>query len=91
MCKNSNKEKSIQRYFNSGKFAPSHLDPRDPELGISDPRILINNNFIICSFTRQKSNEKIQNYFDLSKKFHILSAYGQIGSSGGRYIFESII
>ncbi|RNA06657.1 ferric-chelate reductase 1 [Brachionus plicatilis] len=82
ICKNSNVEKSIQRYFNSGKFTPSLLDPRNPEIGISDPRILINNNFMICSFTREKSNPNFQNYFDLNNKFHILSAYGQIGSSG---------
>lgn len=81
-------EKSIQRYFNEGKFTPSYLDSRIPELGISDPKIFIKNDFIICSFTREKSNPNFSNYFDLKDKFHILSAFGQIGSSGGELIIK---
>ncbi|CAF0843835.1 unnamed protein product [Brachionus calyciflorus] len=82
ICKNTPAEKSVQHLFNFGKFTPSLLDSRRPDLGISDPRVITNNNFIICSLTREKSIPGVENYFDLNKKFHVLAALGQVGPSG---------
>ncbi len=71
-CKTSGK---VHHYFNPYNN-PSFLDVSQPSIGITEARVSINDNWLVCQFKRQKNNLKISNYFDLNEKHFVLAAFG---------------
>jgi hypothetical protein len=69
--------------FNFGKFTPGLLDSNNPSIGINNPKVSMNNGFIICSFSRDRA-KSLNNYFDLNKSHFLLAAFGAVGPSGGK-------
>jgi hypothetical protein len=63
--------------------APTLMNTANPSVGLSNSVVNINNGWLTCSFSRMISMASQQNYFDLSKPYYILAAYGPI-SSGKR-------
>jgi hypothetical protein len=78
LCKHNSKDKyaAVQHYYNRYKSTPEILDANDTTVGLTDAGVAVNGNFLMCSFARQKQHNDVANYFDLSKKFFILAAYG---------------
>jgi hypothetical protein len=70
--------------FNVGKFTPSLLDTNNPSIGINNAKVSMNNGFIVCSFSRDRT-KNVNNYFDLNKSHFLLSAFGAVGPNGGKY------
>merc|ERR1719350_2251250 len=68
---------TVEHQFNIGYFAPVLLSPTNPKIGLSDATVSNENGMITCSVTRQNSLD-MPNYFELSKKYHILFATGAL-------------
>lgn len=67
-------DNDIQQFFNTEDFS-SLLNPDEPRIGLSELKILQENNYLSCSFKRKKIIDA-ENYFDLSKKYYLLIAKG---------------
>ena len=87
LCKSGPDRDSIESYYNVGKKQPVLLDDENPNVGISNEKVEIIGNYLICSFKRKKNLGREKNYFDLqNENFFILGAYGAIGLNGGNFI-----
>ena len=90
MCKSVNGDMSVEHFKTTGdKVAPVYMDSSYPSLGFSHIKTSLANNVLTCSFTRAKVVSNMTDYFDVSKKFHILTASGSV--LGGFLNFESIL
>ena len=78
MCKYIDGVGSIEHYFNLQKTRPSLLLNENPTIGISNAVVSTDQGFLICTFSREKSNPSIQNYFDLNMDYYLLLAKGSI-------------
>ena len=68
---------NIGHYFNTGGYRiPSDLDPNNPIVGLSAMSVKWEKGILTCSMKRQNSMLGVVNYFDLSKNYYILTAYG---------------
>ncbi|CAF0910187.1 unnamed protein product [Brachionus calyciflorus] len=65
----------IQHFFNSDSYS-SVLKKDDPDIGLSEKKILQEDNFLSCSFRRKKFAESENKYFDLRKKAFLIMAKG---------------
>ena len=72
---------SVQHYVNAKYVTPSLMNSANPTVGLSNPVVNNNNGWLTCSFTRLISMQSQQGYFDLSKPYFILAAYGAMLSS----------
>lgn len=81
VCKISDQKGYVQHYYNTGKSAPGYLSPSNPEIGITNAKIEIVNGQVLCSFTREKFINGVNNYFNLNESFYLLIVKG--GVSGG--------
>ena len=80
-CKIAGDQASVEQLYNNGK-EPILLDSNNATTGISNPQVSYNNGIISCSFTRQKTNSKVSNYFDLvNKEYYLLLAKGKVENS----------
>ena len=72
----------IQHYYTSGHVSPSLMNNGAPTVGLTNTAVYTLNGWLVCSFTREVSLSTQANYFDLSKQYFILAAYGSLDSSG---------
>lgn len=86
VCKSRTTGSSIEHYYNSG-FRSTVLVASNPTLGISNAQVQIQNNNLICSFTRDNSNTGSSNYFRITPTTSIfmIAAYGPIGKIAEKY------
>ena len=82
LCKNSPRDTSALHYFTQGHIAPGLLDSRNPGVGISNAQVSKNNQHFLCSFNRDKFVPNTENYYDLSKRLHLLAATGPLSNDG---------
>lgn len=76
ICRKIGNETKVERYYNR-KQEPQFLDKNNPTLGLKDSKVIIEGNFFQCSFSRQKKNDSVTNFFNLeTNKYYILAAYG---------------
>lgn len=66
-------------------FTPALLDNSNPTVGLSDMHTKTTNGEITCTLTRQNSKSDTANYFDLSKKYYLLFAYGKMNGGQMQY------
>lgn len=78
MCKHTKNSNTIEHYYNEGPYTPQVLDKSNATVGLSNPVIIMDNNFLTCKFTRVKKNAAVDHYFDLNDNFYILAAHGPI-------------
>lgn len=65
------------RYNNADKNTPQLLNSTNPTEGLTNMKVKSENGWLFCSFTRLVKIQSIEKkYFDLSKNYIILSAYG---------------
>jgi hypothetical protein len=76
MCKYSNGVGTVEHYFNKAKLIPTLLVNENPTIGISNAAVSTNQGFLVCSFSREKSNPSIENYFDLNLDYYLMLAKG---------------
>ena len=87
---NNDNSVSLLHYYNSG-YQPSLLLSSNPTVGFSNIVTSYSNGVASCSFTRAIKMPNITHYFDLSKSYYILAAYGPIrsGTIGYHRFFQS--
>ena len=85
MCKYSNGNGAVEHYFNKAKLTPTLLINENPTVGISNTVVSTDQGFLICSFSREKSNPSIENYFDLNIPFYLLLAKAGLN---GKILFD---
>jgi hypothetical protein len=78
MCKYIDGVGSIEHYFNSQRARPSFLLNENPTVGISNSVVSTDQGYLICSFSREKANPSIENYFDLNMDYYLLLAKASI-------------
>ena len=66
----------------TNKTNPVLLNSNKPLIGLTNIQVNIVNNWLYCSFTRQASLPAQTYYYDLSNKYYILAAYGNLDSNG---------
>ena len=78
ICKNNDGKSSVEHYYLNG-YLPEYLDPVNPSVGISNSRIMIDEGYMICSFTRDNFVSNVNNYYDtLNFEAYLLVAFGQM-------------
>lgn len=84
MCQNqvSQNMSTIQHFYNEDHDTPDVLDSDNPNVGLTNSVITVNDGYLICKFTRVKKNNSVDNYFDLNNHFYIIGANGPISQSG---------
>ncbi|CAF0906542.1 unnamed protein product [Brachionus calyciflorus] len=82
ICQISTYKKSVETYFNHGRYRPNLLDPLEPTFGLSNIKIEINNGELTCAFSRKKYSTEIENYFDSRIDPYILFAKGSTDDNG---------
>lgn len=70
----------VERHYNKGKSSPYLIDT-NKNIGISETNVLLADGTLNCSIMIDKSNLDVNNYSDLNKKWYILFAFGDLGSS----------
>lgn len=75
----------VEHYYLSDKnlAAVSLLNAGQPSIGLSTAVISQANNYLKCTFTRKKA-QNLANYYDLSKPYYLLAAYGFLDDSNGK-------
>ena len=75
MCTSSQGSMQVMHYYNNGHRS-SLLDTNEPSIGLSESNITLDENYLVCSYTRENSNSNGK-YFDLNKSSpYIQVAYG---------------
>ena len=76
LCRTSVSNGSVENWYNNGYY-PGVLDSADPQLGLSNVRVIAANGMIHCFFTRENnaSNSKYYNIDNSSLPF-VISAFG---------------
>lgn len=80
-----NSNNIIERYRNPGNHVKSeYLNNTDKTIGIFDPSVILNNEWLVCNFSRQDSNSAQANYFEISQnnEYYILAAHGYFNNTG---------
>ncbi len=80
MCKSRISGSSIEHFYNNN-FQSRILNASNPTVGISNAKIGIINNSLVCSLTRDNTNDQ-QNYFQITQttNTYLIMAYGSLGS-----------
>ena len=78
ICKtDQNGEGAVYHYHNTGNVMPGLLDPQNPTIGFTNIKVSYVDGNLLCSFTRQKSMEGVENYFSLyNMSYYLLTARG---------------
>lgn len=80
-------ESFVQHYYTSGKFAPSLMDPGNPQVGLLQPVSKVTKGYLACTFDRVKeltADGAPKSYRNLFKSnAYILAAMGQLDQNGG--------
>jgi len=77
---NNDNTVSLYHFYNNGTISSSLLLISNPTIGFSNIVTSYENGVATCSFTRAVNMSDITNYFDLSKSYYILAAYGPLKS-----------
>jgi len=72
---------NLYHYYNTG-YSSSYLQSSNKAIGFSTIITSFSNGVAMCSFTRDNYLSNVNNYFDLSGQYHILTAYGSLSGSG---------
>ena len=78
VCKYSNSNTTIERYFNIDKLPFAR---KLNKIGVSNEKIAFVNGSLICSFRRVKYISQVKNYFDLNNEYYLLVAKGELSNS----------
>jgi hypothetical protein len=80
MCKSRISGSSIEHFYNNN-YQSSVLNALNPTVGISNAKVSIINNSLVCSLTRDNTNNQ-QNYFQITKTTNtfLIMAYGSLGN-----------
>ncbi|CAF1122033.1 unnamed protein product, partial [Brachionus calyciflorus] len=82
VCKMINNIGTVEHYYSTGQVVPSHLDPNEPTIGITDASVSYVNGNIQCKFTREKYIDSVPRYCDSSKnKYFLLIAKSSISGN----------
>ncbi|RMZ94888.1 ferric-chelate reductase 1 -like protein, partial [Brachionus plicatilis] len=85
MCFNERiNSNDIQLFYNYDRYSDI-LDFDRPNLGLSGLKISQEDNFLLCSFKREKFLY-FKNYFDLNKPYYLLIAKGQATFENSRFV-----
>ena len=81
MCQvNNDNTVSLYHFYNNGTISSSLLLSKNPTIGFTNIVTSYKNGVATCSFTRAVKMSDITYYFDLSKSYYILAAYGPLKS-----------
>jgi hypothetical protein len=83
LCKvNRNNTVSLLHHYNYGPYykISSLLLSTNPRVGFTNIKTSYTNGVATCSFTRAVKMPSLAKYFDSSKSYYILAAYGPINS-----------
>jgi len=81
ICQSLPNSQSVRHFYNNG-YSVELLDSDQPTLGLSNTALLIDQDKLTCTFTRQNSNANSK-YFDLNSKApYVVAAYGENYDSG---------
>jgi hypothetical protein len=76
VCKS--KTGKVEQYYNPDAD-PTWLVPTNKSVGITNSNVQKTNDWLVCSFKREKSNPDVDNYFDLiQKEYYVLAGYGKL-------------
>lgn len=89
ICKNNNGITSVS-HFTLNNFLPELIDSTMPDLGLSNARLIIDEGYMICQFTRDNSVE-FPNYYDTTKnEAYLLVAFGSLTLGNRQDVNNSI-
>ena len=76
ICKSNFNESSVEHYYNYGYTSTPFL-ASNPTIGIKNAVIAVENNHLVCNFTRNNF-ENEENYFKITNntKTKLIAAYG---------------
>jgi hypothetical protein len=80
---------SVEHYYNNG-FSPELLSQSNPTIGLSNSKIIIDQNYFSCFFSRANSYDDAL-YFNINNNDpYILIAFGNnsFGFGSGNYCFS---
>jgi len=79
MCRSISNGSSIEHFYNN-LFQSDVLNSSDPFVGINNSKVSIINNSLVCSLTRDNTNDRQQNYFKITDKTKtfLIMAYGSL-------------
>lgn len=86
MCFSSSilQDKNVQSYYLIGHKVPIVFLKSNPTYGLMNTNLIIRNEFLICSFTRNQSSLDYPLYADtLRNNYYLLNAYGTIDNQSG--------
>ena len=78
----------LEHYYNPFKSAqskPELILASNPLVGLSNVSFSYSDGYIECTFIRAKSVNNTTNYFYLNKFYYLLTAYGPVDESNGKY------
>jgi hypothetical protein len=91
LCLFTNNTGDVQHMYSNGKSTPVVLTKNDPNIGINNIKVSVENGEMTCSFTRIKMNSNVTNYFDLNIEYFLLTAYGPYSPSYiGYHTFKQV-
>ena len=63
---------------NERKAPPSLLDEKNPQVGFSDVKVVLEKDVLVCSFTRVSQMPNVVHYFNTNEEhgYHVLFASG---------------
>ena len=64
------------------------MNNNNPTVGLTNALVTMVNGWLVCSFSRQLSLPTQVNYFDLSKQYFILAAYGNLDANGKTFCIK---
>ena len=79
MCKTTD---TVENYYNAANYVSQRMLD-SPTLGLSNAKIM-KDDWFVCTFNRLKTINGVSNYYDLSKDYFVLAAYGAISSDTGK-------
>ncbi|XP_033111693.1 uncharacterized protein LOC117112673 [Anneissia japonica] len=68
---------AVDRYYATGNIPPTQQDAG----GLSNKNVNVDDGVLTCSFTRQLSDESLQNFFNLNEDHYLILAKGDSGDA----------
>jgi hypothetical protein len=89
MCTISNNTRSVNHFYNPSKNSDQMTPKLIGSYGLSNVNILLVDNILLCSFTRQNFVANVSNYFNTNKpyEYYLLTAKGVI-IENRRFFFQ---
>lgn len=78
VCKISNGVVQLMHLYSTEEVRPEYLSATNEAIGFSNIVTSLTNNAVKCLFTRAKTMTGVQNYFNLTKQYYILTSSGVV-------------